>query len=264
MADLVRKITVERGYDPRDFALCAYGGLGPLHAPFYAADLNAKAVMIPLGELSSVFSAFGIATSDILHVREFSTHLLEAAALDLDAMFDRLVAEADAQLEADGVIPKDRMMRRFIEVRYVGQLNGMSIELQDRAVPGSAIRADYERAYAEAFGPGAAWADAPIEIVGLRLEALGRRKKSELSDADPACPPPAPLASRPVYWPQAAAFVPTQVFGCSAVGPGWSISGPAILEFTTTTITVPPGWTCTSDRFGNLLLTVPNLQGDQS
>jgi N-methylhydantoinase A len=256
MADLVRKITVERGHDPRDFALCAYGGLGPLHAPFYAGDLNAKAVMIPLGELSSVFSAFGIATSDILHVREMSTHLLEASALDLDALFDRLVVEADDQLAADGIAAEDRLMRRFIEVRYVGQLNGMSIALQERAVPGAVIRAEYERLYADAFGPGAAWDEAPIEIVGLRLEALGRRRKAALTHCDPRCPAPEPLASRPVYWPQVAAFVPTRVFGCSAVGPGWVIPGPAIVEFKTTTITIPPGWTCTSDRFGNLLLTM--------
>ena len=70
MADLVRKVTVERGHDPREFVLCAYGGLGPLHAPFYAQDLNAKAVIVPLGELSSVFSAYGIAMADILHVHE--------------------------------------------------------------------------------------------------------------------------------------------------------------------------------------------------
>ena len=92
MADLVRKITVERGYDPRDFTLCAYGGLGPLHAPFYAGDLHVKSLVVPLGELSSVFSAFGIATADILHVQDRSTHLLEDLAATLDSLFQGLGA----------------------------------------------------------------------------------------------------------------------------------------------------------------------------
>ncbi len=256
MADLVRKITVERGHDPRDFALCAYGGLGPLHAPFYAGDLHVKALIIPLGELSSVFSAFGIATADILHVRELSTHLLETSAPALDGLFERLAAEADAQLDADGIIPSDREMRRFIEVRYVGQLNGMSLPLHASGVSGAAIRQEYERLYTEAFGPGAAWADAPIEIVGLRLEAMGKRKKATIARCDPTCILPEPSATRPVFWPQSNAYEPTVVLPCSVVGPDWVVAGPAILEFTTTTITVPPGWTCRSDTIGNLLLSL--------
>lgn len=260
MADLVRKITVERGHDPRDFALCAYGGLGPLHAPFYAGDLHVKALIIPLGELSSVFSAFGIAMADILHVRELSTHLLEPDALELDGLFGRLAREADAQLEADGIAPSDREISRFVEVRYVGQLNGMSITLAEGSVPGAVIRRDFERLYTEAFGPGAAWADAPIEIVGLRLEAVGRRNKAAISRCDPACVQPAPSGTRPVFWPQSNGFVPTHVLPCSVVGPNWAVSGPAILEFTTTTITVPPGWTCRSDAIGNLMLSPDGAQ----
>ena len=139
-------------------------------------------------------------------------------------------------------------------MRYVGQLNGMILPLHGPGASGAQIRREFERLYTEAFGPGAAWADAPIEIVGLRLEALGRRKKAAMARCDPACKWPEPRAMRPVYWPQAHAFLPTPVLPCGVVGPDWAVAGPAILEFNTTTITVPPGWTCRSDAIGNLLL----------
>jgi N-methylhydantoinase A len=177
MADLVRKVSVERGHDPRDFLVCAYGGLGPLHAPFYAADLNAKAVMVPLGELSSVFSAYGIAMADILHVHELSCSLREPLSFRaLDELFAILTREADAQLEADEIRPNDRLMRRFAEVRYVGQLNEMMVEVPKASI-GFDVQEEFERRYVEAFGPGAAWKEAPIEIVALRLEAAGKRRQ---------------------------------------------------------------------------------------
>ncbi|MBB3771926.1 N-methylhydantoinase A [Angulomicrobium tetraedrale] len=254
MADLVRKVTVERGHDPRDFVLCAYGGLGPLHAPFYASDLDAMAVLIPLGEISSAFSAYGVAMADVLHVHERSITLREPfVQADIRAVFDELVDEAHAQLQSDGIAARDRQMRHFVEVRYVGQLNDLVVEIPDLAIGGGEIRAMFEQLYVEAFGPGAAWDNAPIEIVGFRLEAIGLRNKYAVGD-QPVGPAPVPIASREVYWPQSGAYVATAIYRGGEVLTGARIEGPAILEYSTTTITVPPKWNCGVDRVGNLIL----------
>ncbi|WP_428031628.1 hydantoinase/oxoprolinase family protein [Ancylobacter sp.] len=256
MADLVRKVTVERGHDPRDFVLCAYGGLGPLHAPFYAGDLDVKAVMIPLGEISSAFSAYGVAIADVVHVHERSINLREPfAGADIAQVFAGLTQDADAQLSRDGVPPEDREMRRFIEVRYVGQLNELIVEVGADGGSADRIRAEFERLYVEAFGPGAAWKDAPVEIVGARLEAVGLRRTAPAGDVAQRPAPGKVAQSREVYWPQSRAFVTTAIVGGESVGPGTHLPGPAIIEYSTTTITIPPGWTCTVDAAGNLLLT---------
>ena len=254
MADLVRKVTVERGLDPRDFVLCAYGGLGPLHAPFYGQDLNVKAVMIPLGELSSVFSAYGIATADLMHVREMSVNLREPFThRELNSAFAHLANEANADLESDGVAASDRHIRRFIEVRYVGQLNDMTVEVPDHIDASFDVRSRFEDLYVEAFGPGAAWKTAPIEIVGCRLEALGKRQ--QFSPAKLAAAGTLERhATRDVYWPQANGFIATPVYAGSSVLAGAKLAGPAVVEFATTTIVVPPGWECNTDAVGNLML----------
>ncbi len=254
MADLVRKVTVERGLDPRDFVLCAYGGLGPLHAPFYGQDLNVKAVMIPLGELSSVFSAYGIATADLMHVHELSLNMREPfSSRELDQAFGQLAAEANAELQEDGVAQSDRLIRRFIEVRYVGQLNEMTVEVPGHIDDTFDIRHKFEELYVEAFGPGAAWKTAPIEIVGCRLEALGKRQQFSLANL-PEAGSIKSHATRDVFWPQADGFVETPIYSGTVLLAGAMLDGPAVVEFATTTIVVPPGWQCKTDQVGNLML----------
>jgi len=255
MADLVRKITVERGLDPRDFVLCAYGGLGPLHAPFYGQDLNVKAVLIPLGELSSVFSAYGIATADLMHVRERSMAMREPFhGDDLEQAFALLEEEANGELARDGIALSDRLIRRFIEVRYAGQLNELTVEVPPRIEDAFDIRRKFEDLYVEAFGPGAAWKTAPIEIVGCRLEALGKREQFTPAVLPPASPIE-PHSMRDVYWPQANGFVATPIYAGRNILGGAVLAGPAVVEFPTTTIVIPPGWDCQTDPVGNLILT---------
>jgi len=262
MADLVRKVSVERGHDPRDFLVCAYGGLGPLHAPFYAADLSAKAVMVPLGELSSVFSAYGIAMADILHVHELSCSLREPLSLKaIDDLFVGLTRDADALLETDGIAPRDRTMRRFAEVRYVSQLNEIIVEVPHARTPGFDIRQEFERRYVDAFGPGAAWKEAPIEIVALRLEAVGKRKQFPLLPHHSASREAELRCKRPVYWPALKGFAETSIYEGHSVASNENIAGPAVVEFATTTVVVPPDWLCAADVHGNLMLHAQNKHG---
>ena len=262
MADLVRKVSVERGHDPRDFLVCAYGGLGPLHAPFFAGELNAKAVMVPLGELSSVFSAYGIVMADILHVSELACTLREPLLRKtLDSLLAELAQSAHAQLEADGIAVQDRVIRHFAEIRYVGQLNEMIVEIPQSTACEFNIRDAFELQYSEAFGPGAAWKEAPVEIVALRLEAVGKRTRFPIGGSPGSSGNAQPRCSRRVYWPQRQDFVESSIYEGSAIGPHKPIGGPAVLEFSTTTVLVPPGWSCVADQLGNLMLNGPGNLG---
>ena len=261
MADLIRKVTVERGFDPRDFVLYAYGGLGPLHAPFYGIDFDVRAIVIPLGQISSVFSAYGIAVSDLLHVYETSRVL--HAPFDPEALehgFAALEEEAERQLEADGIPVTGREIRHLLEMRYKGQFSEIVVPV--RAGPLAAgdmveIVAAFERLYVAAFGPGSLWREGQIEIAAFRIEAIGRRRM-----------PAAGLASRPdraagpaawerdIYWPSEGRYIKSPVLSEGALSPDRMIEGPAALDLTTTTVLVPPGWNCRCYPTGTLILTL--------
>jgi N-methylhydantoinase A len=210
--------------------------------------------MIPLGELSSVFSAYGIATADLMHVRELSLNMREPFKLnELQAAFHSLSQEADEELARDGIAPQDRVIRRFIEVRYVGQLNDITVEIPIELSDSFDIRSKFEELYVEAFGPGSAWKTAPVEVVGSRVEAIGKRRQFPLAIL-PKSGPTESHSRRMVYWPQTQNYVETSVFDGALLLADAEVIGPAVVEFPTTTIVVPPGWLCTTDGVGNLML----------
>lgn len=109
MADLVRRETIGRGYDPRDFVLYAYGGAGPLHATLYGRELGAQAIVVPFGGLAPVFSAFGIATADMVHIEELSDP--QIAPFDVDRILE--------SLERLGRETRDRLIRQGVEEQNV-------------------------------------------------------------------------------------------------------------------------------------------------
>ena len=145
------------------------------------------------------------------------------------------------------------MLRRFLEVRYAGQLNELIVEVPSPVGDSFDIRRQFEDQYVAAFGPGAAWKDAPIEIVGCRLEATGRREQYTPAVLPPTGPVD-PRAMRDVYWPQARGFVSTPIYSGRNILAGAVLAGPAVVEFPTTTIVIPPGWESRTDAVGNMIL----------
>ena len=121
MADIIRKMTVEKGYDPRDFVLFAFGGAGPVHASVFGAELGVQKVIVPLREIASTWCAFGAAAADILHVYEQVD--IQGSPFDparVNAMLDELQARADAQMEKDGiasVAPQVQLLARHAPPR---------------------------------------------------------------------------------------------------------------------------------------------------
>jgi N-methylhydantoinase A len=124
MADLIRKMTIEKGFDPRDFVLFAFGGAGPAHAGVFAHELGVRKVVIPQKEIASTWCAFGAASADILHVYEqvdiqsnpFDTERINAA-------LDLLRRKATEQMDRDGIAKLRRRFRFSLDMRHRGQIN---------------------------------------------------------------------------------------------------------------------------------------------
>jgi N-methylhydantoinase A len=260
MADLIRQMTVERGMDPRDFALYAYGGAAGLHVTGYLRELGSARGIIPLGTLSTTWSAYGCATSDVVHVHERAVHFSSPFnAEDLEAVLGELEAAARGELSAEG-IPDDRhAVERFVEMKYPLQIHRVEVPVLephiDRALADT-LGSRFADRYDQLYGKGSAFEGAGSEIVGCRVLGRGRLPQPDARAADEGAS--AEVSERRVVWatedgPQelATAIVPA---GRVSSGEVATVTGPAVVEAATTTIVVPPGTTATADADGNLVL----------
>jgi len=185
MADLMRQMTVQRGLDPRDFVVYAYGGGGPTHAVAYARELGCRTVIVPLGSVASTWSALGIQSADLLHVYEKAELLI--APFDperVTAVFADLEAQGRAQLREDGIADADMRFRRTADMKFRLQIHRVEVP-----VPAGTLTAhDTERLmqtfaekYESLYGRGSAFKDAGMEIGVLRVAAVGTITRPSLS-----------------------------------------------------------------------------------
>ena len=157
MADLVRTSTIGRGYDPREFALFAFGGAGPLHVGAYAADVGTRLTVVPTN--SAVFSAFGIAASDPVAVVQASDPMV--APFDperLEEIYVALAAGAVEELRANGVAPEDITTNREVEMRYRGQVHEVRVPVPDGPLGAESLAVtmeEFRRRYNRRYGSGA-------------------------------------------------------------------------------------------------------------
>ena len=257
MADLVRTSTIGRGYDPREFALFAFGGAGPLHVGAYAADVGTRLTVVPTN--SAVFSAFGIAASDPVAVVQASDPMV--APFDperLEAIYVALAAGAVEELAANGVAPEDITTSREVEMRYRGQVHEVRVPVPDGPLGAESLAVtmeEFRRRYNRRYGSGAA-ADAAIEARTFVVRGVGRQAKPELrpvalSGEDPS---PALVSERQVYFRPLGGFVPTPIYRRELLVPGNSVGGHAIIEAVDTTMVIHPGQRAEVDAWGNILL----------
>lgn len=259
MADLMRQMSVERGFDPRDFVVYAYGGGGPIHAVAYARELGCKTIVIPLGTIASTWSALGIQSADILHVYEKSDPMY--APFDpvrLNAGFAELEAQGRKQLAEDGLAEADMQFNRFVDMKFALQIHRVEVP-----VPGGVLTAadaeklieTFTEKYEALYGEGSAFAGAGVEIGNLRVRAVGKiaapgisRSRREQADAL--------SGHREVYWRDVKSFVKTPIYDGSKLACGASITAPAIVEMPETTIVLHHGSTGELDEFGNFIITL--------
>jgi N-methylhydantoinase A len=262
MADLVRKETIGRGHDPRDFVLYAYGGAGPLHATLYGRELGAQAIVVPFGGLAPVFSAFGIATADMVHVEEFSDP--QIGPFDVERVvdrFERLARSAQDRIVRQGVSAENVSATYVAEMRYVKQVFEVSVPIDLEALKSGGsevLETAFETAYENLYGTGSGFREAGIELVTLRVTAVGRSEirpqlpQRPLGGADASA---ARRASRPVYWRRLGGFEDTPVYDGQKLQPGNRIEGPAMIEERATGVPVHPGQRLEMDGMGNLIIT---------
>jgi N-methylhydantoinase A len=259
MARAIRVISVQRGHDPRDYTLMAFGGAGPLHAARLARELEIKRVLVPRNP--GILCAMGLLLTD-LRADFAATRLLplEPAILpEIEIALAALAAQADAWFAHEGIAPADRRLARTVDMRYAGQNYELAVPLPD----GPATAETLTR-LAEGFFEihrrlyGFVADDEPVQLVTFRAEATGLVSKATLT-AHALEGPDATAAireHRPVWLAEAAGFVPCPVYDRDRLRPGNQFAGPAIVEQMDATTVVLPGMTARVDQFLNLILDV--------
>lgn len=259
MADIIRKVTVEKGFDPRDFVLFAFGGAGPAHAAVFARELGVRKVVVPQKETASVWCAFGAASADILHLYE-QVDILRSP-FDVKAVNQNLAALGErgrAQLEADGIPPERHRFRFSVDMRHRGQINEVEVDLPAGQLDAAAfarLREDFVARYELLYGRGSSFSGAPLEIVTFRCRAGAETAKPTFAEAErltEEVPAAARRGERPVYWAELKESRNTPVLHGDALLPGNRFAGPVIVETEDTTIVVHPQQTLAVDRFGNI------------
>jgi N-methylhydantoinase A/oxoprolinase/acetone carboxylase beta subunit len=243
MERAIRVVSLERGHDPRDFALLAFGGAGGMHACEIAAELDIRTVVVP--RRAGVLSALGALLADV--VKDYSASVLrDAASLDaseIAARFEPLVMAARRDLAAEGFGPARRRVERLVDMRYTGQ----SYEI---TVPYSAnCRREFDRLHQKAYGH--ANPSRPVEIVNARVVARGITKKPEMPRAGEIVSRARPVAVRPARF--GGRERKAGIFRWEDMSPGSAGNGPAIVAGGEATVVIPPGFAFRVDGFGNVI-----------
>lgn len=249
MSASVKEISVMRGFDPRDFALFAYGGAGPLHAAMVADHLGCRRIIVP--PLPGVFSALGLLMADTRQdfVRTRLMTLSEDTFDDLSEETRKLHGEAERSLATLG-FARDRM--RFIvtlDMRYEGQAFELSVTLPEAPESWQDVYRTFQEAYERRY---AYRADNPAEIVNIRLAAYGLTRKPPMSALRPPVNGPAPERRRGVVFGGKA--LDTPVIDRAHLPPGAELKGPAVIEERGATTIVPPDFRASVRETGLLVI----------
>lgn len=254
MERAVRAISLERGYDPRQFTLLPFGGAGPQHACDLAQELRIPRVLVPL--FPGALSAYGCAIADV--TKDFSKSLvrpLENLTLDaLAQVFRKLEEQGRQDLRDEGVAEERIAFQRFLDMRYVGQSYELTVPCPslDASFAGEAAKR-FHQAHDRRFG----YSDprAPVEVVNIRLKVVGLTDKprweAQHAEATPV-PESAILDRRPVAF--EGRWIETPIYVRENLQPGHTFAGPAVVVQMDATTVVPPGWKVCVDGYGNLVL----------
>ncbi|NIH81394.1 hydantoinase/oxoprolinase family protein [Amycolatopsis viridis] len=262
MARAIRVISVQRGYDPRDYVLVPFGGAGPLHAVRLARELGMRTVLVP--ETPGAQCAAGLLMTDIRadFLRTRICRLDPDAVDTVDAVagvFGELAAAAGAWLAEENVPAERRRTERFAEMRYAGQNHELPVPVPEGGITADTIgqlikrfAAEHERIY------GYSSAEDEVQVVTFRLRAVGEVARAELHRGAPGDPDAsgAVRARREVYLPENGGFTDCPVYDRRLLEPGHRITGPAIVEQMDTTTLLLPGDVAVVDELRNLVVTV--------
>ena len=257
MVRAIRVISVQRGYDPRDYTLVAFGGAGPLHAARLARELDIPRVLVPRNP--GILCAMGLLLTD-LRADFASTRLVTlgaAAQAEVADAFDALSARAAAWFEDEHIPTEAQRTTRTVDMRYAGQNYELPVPLPEGRVTAATLDAlaqAFDAAHRRLYGFAAE--GEPMQFVTYRIEAAGLVPKAAVPP-QPEGPPDASAAvmgRRQVWLPEAGGFVSCPVYDRDRLRPGHRIAGPAIVEQMDATTVILPGMTGRVEPYANLIL----------
>jgi len=261
MVQSIEENSVRKGYDPRDFALVATGGAGPLFAAQIALEVGTPHVLVP--PHPGVTAALGLLATDMVY-EEVATAYQRLSALDhsaVQALFERLEAKVRAQLEEDGMSGEQIVIHRIADCRYLGQGYELRVDVPAGAIDdawGERVRGDFhdihEREYSRRFE------ESDIEIPNVRVRGVGLMPPLRTTEVEAGGESPeGALRHEGTAWflvDGALQEVPTRSYERSALRAGNKLVGPAIVNQYDTTTVIPPGMGAHVDRYGNIVIEV--------
>ncbi|MBX5492761.1 MAG: hydantoinase/oxoprolinase family protein [Chloroflexi bacterium] len=256
MANAVRAVTTERGLDPRDFTLIAYGGGGPLHACLLARELAVPRVLVPTAP--AVFAAVGMLRADLRrdYVLTHVVRLSTADLAELEALWTELEARGRQEIERFGVELLGITVRRSADMRYVRQEHAVTVQLpphlgseEDRALVKRLFDAAHEQRYSHSAP------EEECELVSLRVAVIGEVRKPPLERRNATGETPRPRGYREVYV-EGSGWQRWPAYARAVLPPGATLEGPALVDEPGTTTVVEPGDRLRVDGYGNLCITV--------
>lgn len=255
MAEVLKIVSVQRGHDPRDFVLAAFGGAGPLHATALADELGIAEIVCP--PIPGAFSALGLIGTDLKrdYVRTLYTTTATADPAVVEAAFVALEREGVAMLERAGVTPAQRRFERSVDARYARQSYELVVPVPPRAFDAAAldeIAEGFHDRHRSTYGHDNR--SEPVQIVSLRVAAIGAIPPLMIRDKPPPSARDAIKARRPVWFRESGALEAT-IYDRSRLPVDWHASGPVVIESLESTILVPPGWQAKMNQDGFVLLT---------
>ncbi|RJL24715.1 hydantoinase/oxoprolinase family protein [Bailinhaonella thermotolerans] len=257
MAQAIRTLTVEHGIEPREFALVAFGGAGPMHAVFIARELGVEEVIVP--RFPGAFSAWGMLEAEVRRdvTRPFFRPQEELDGGEMAATLRAMEAEALEALAGQGVPEGRRRAVHAVDMRYEGQDYTLTVPLDGAAEPDdpgflTAVAARFAAAHERRYGH--ATPEAPVEFVTLRTTGLGEFPRAAAGGADAVRHEPAPAVRKTVVFDGREHETP--VLRRESMAPGTMTAGPAVIVEDTATTVVPPGCTARIDEHGLLVIKV--------
>ena len=256
MAGAVRMVSLARGHDPRDFALIAYGGAGPLHATALARELGIPKVVVPARP--GITNAIGCATADLRHdfVNTLNTPLADLDITEARRLLQAQIDNGRATIARDGVPVEALQLLHFADMQFIGQTHVLTVALADPEVTVAGLQARFERAYLERFA--VELPEIRAALVNLHTAVIGRRQavplKALAGGAPRASIDQARLGARSVWF--AAGWLETPIYERERLPFGATLTGPLIIRQLDATTLVEPADRVTVDPLGNLVIAI--------
>lgn len=265
MADAIRLASIKQGYDPRAHVMYAFGGGGPVHATALARELGISRIVVPLSDLASGWSAFGVVSSDALVVQElplrmdhpFDVEQLNEGWQDLEGRVIEIMAE-------QGIASAEVKLERSIDLRYTAQINDVRIPAPDGHYGEDAAEtlvASFEQEYARLYGEDSGYPDAGYVMTGLSVHGTAPRSRAQLGASEGQSSGAPPVRSeREVLFYDGASRIPTPIYDGERFSPGMSVEGPAIIEFADTTVVLWERDSAHVNALGSVVIAVGEAQ----